>query len=151
MKKVFEAEMSINFYDLISSKNIQKVYPFASADGITGDVILSDIQQESDTSIRAIVSVLTHRKRMYPDFESYLECVKTTLGQGNKISVTKLTDIVSKMTRTIDDCKVIAWHKNYQIAEDVDLTYLVLNPDATQKVIDCFDTLHEAEKFLASK
>lgn len=152
MKKVFEAKMSIEFMDRVSSNGFKETYPFASSDGISGDLVLSDIIQENDKTLSVIVSILTNRKRMYPDFESYLELIKTTVGGGNKLSVTKMTGIETYMVRVLNGCEVIEGKNNYQIVKDEDCDFLVINQDLpNQKVIDYFQTLKDAQKFLETK
>jgi hypothetical protein len=150
MKKVFEAKMEIEFVDSVSSNGMQKEYEFSSSNGITGTLSLSEVSQINDKTVKSVITVMTERKRMYPDFESYLELIKTTVGGKNSIS--KLSDIVTKTCRTLDKCSLICKMNGLSIMEDEDsCLYVVDEKSQYQKVINSFDNFKEAMDFIENK
>lgn len=148
MVKVFEANMTIEFLERLENHLI-KEYAFASANGISGNVVFTDIHQESDKSYRVNVSVVTERKRQYDSFEAYLELVKT-VGAKNKVSVTSLKDVVTKMCRTgLDNTKFIQESENYKIVQDEDTDYLVVKKD-NDMILECHQLLRDAQTALSA-
>ena len=152
MKTVFRAKMNIKFSgDMRGALNSsEQSFEFFSADGISGELTLKKIQLEGNYDvISCIVQIDTDRKRMYPDFEAYLECIKTTLGTYTKRSVYNLEDIKNVFIRVYDDLVFLKEKNGYKVAKDLDDTYYIVKPDAIQKVINHFDSEIQAEAALA--
>lgn len=152
MKTVFKAKMNIKFSGdmrgLLNSS--EQSFEFFSADGIAGEVTLKRIQLEGNyDTISCIVQIDTDRKRMYPDLEAYLECIKTTLGAYTKRSVYNLEAVRDVFIRLYDDLVFLKEKGAYKVAKDADETYYIVKPDAIQKIINHFDTELQAEAALA--
>jgi hypothetical protein len=149
MKTVFRGTMEISFGDNVAdfmTRFPNKEFPFASADGISGVVKLNDAKIETSTRISADIVIETERKRMFPDFEAYLELIKTVLGGSSKISVVGLRDIRKVDARYFSDLSFVKTVNDLAILEDVDGEFTVVRPE-TKVVLNSFQTLEEAEQF----
>ncbi len=147
MKKVFEAELSIDFVERLNN-HLCKEYEFHSANGISGEVLITPIMQENETTHRVIVAVLTERKRKFETFEYYLNLISTVVSNKNKVSVVGLKDVRTKMVRTtLDNVSEIEELQDYKIVQDEDMDYLIVRKK-DNFIVNYFDALNYAQEEL---
>lgn len=146
MKKVFEAKMTVKFGS--SPRDLSKVNSFASADGIEGEVRLSEVVREDSETFRVKVSVFTERKRQFPDFETYLNLIMTALSHHNKVSVLALKEIQNcSFSSGLKDAEEIERSGDFKIVRDQENDFLLVKI-SNEMIINYFQTIEEAKEAL---
>lgn len=149
MFKVFEAEMTVNFSEVLH-KNFPQSCEFASADGISGVVEFEPVY-DGILGYRVSVVVKTELKRTFPDFESYLNLINTVLGGSLGITPESLKDIkTSKCLSKEDELEVLVAHPEHEICQDEDAAVIVRRIDNKLNIF-VGSTLAAAEVWLNSR
>lgn len=151
--KVFSAKMEIKFTDSASyfASSVDQEMEFASADGISGTVTLTDLQLVDKKTVFAEVVIETERKRMFPDFEAYLNLITTVVGSKAQVSVGSLKDVQDVFMRTYSDLMFIRDVQNLAILEDIDGKVYVSDPRAVQKILNVFDDEESALNYITDR
>lgn len=154
MKRVFQSDITIRFSGGVINQNIDPVFlfddprefSFLSAEGIKGVIELSRIERVSENEISCRLFMMTEQKRMLPDFESYLNFIQTVISEQCKTSISAFRNIRNTSLRTPSYLVEVEKVGAYVISRDLDGEFYLLNPEATQKVIQVFERHADAVK-----